>query len=235
MKLHCNACKRDFTTLSERDKDKKFAIHHLQLDKMKCPHCGASNYHLMPRPSKYKNKTSRRAYAGTTAWGADSERREPNVIVHPQCQPHVSGNLFSPEGLTCNCDRNCKSYFNCWTGNVDDGDYVAPLEKSREEQVADAKTYMEKKQKDDAVKALNDLRARMGKIGFGYEFKPKGTYARYGGTVWVLDSQDLQAILKSTWDTAKTQVIHTTFNKRGVNPSLARILLHGELLSKRQA
>lgn len=206
-----------------RDKDTKFAMHHIILDKMKCPHCGASNW----------------GYKSGGKWNPFSrdmgEVREPNIIVHPQCRPHIGGTINSPEGLTCNCDKSCKSYFNCWTGNVDDGDYVVPLEKSREEQVADAKVYMEKKNKDDAAKALLNLRARMGKIGFGYEFKPKGTYARYGGTVWVLDRVDLEAILKSTWDTAKTHVIHTTFIRKGINPSLAKTLLHGELLSKRQA
>ncbi len=221
MKLHCNRCGKDFTTLSERDKDKKFGIHHLILDKMKCPHCGASNYGY--RSGGKWNPFSREM----------SDVNEPAVIVHPQCRPFIGGNLLSPEGISCNCTKACKSFFNCWTGNVDDGDYQVPVEKSREEQVKDAKAYMEKKRKDDAQKALENLRVRLGKIGFGYEFKPKGVYARYGGTVWVLSDKDVESILRNTWDAAQTIVIYRTFRKRGVNPALARILLHAELaLSK---
>ena len=221
MKLHCNACRKDFTTLAERDESKKFAFSHLLLDKMKCPYCGASNWGY--RSGGKWNPFSREV----------SEINIPNIIVHPQCQPHVSGNLFSPEGLTCHCDKTCKSFFNCLTGNVDDGDYIAPLEKSREEQVADAKAYMKKKAQEDAVKAFNQLRERLGKENFGYQFRKETWYAKYGGTIWKLTEQDIDAILKSKWDTATTQIIHKTLQRRSVSPLLARTLLNSEILFKR--
>lgn len=116
------------------------------------------------------------------------------------------------------------------TGNVDDGDYVVPLEKSREEQVADAKAYMKKKTQEDAVKAFNQLRERLGKDNFGYQFRKEMWYAKYGGTIWKLTEQDVDAILKSKWDTATTQIIHKTLQRRGVNPLLARTLLNSEIL-----
>jgi len=185
---------------------------------MKCPHCGASNW----------------GYKSGGKWNPFSrdigEIREPNIIVHPQCRPHIGGNFNSPEGMVCYCDKTCKSFFNCMTGNVDDGDYVVPLEKSREEQVADAKAYMKKKTQEDAVKAFNQLRERLGKDNFGYQFRKEMWYAKYGGTIWKLTEQDVDAILKSKWDTATTQIIHKTLQRRGVNPLLARTLLNSEIL-----
>lgn len=235
MKLHCNRCNRDFTTLSERDKDRKFAIHHLIFDKMVCPHCHASNWHLTQRKSKG------RGYAG---WDNDNHS-EPNIIVHPQCQPHVSGSLFSPEGLTCQCDKNCKSFFNCWTGNVDDGDYVAPLTKSRDEQMAEAQVTIQKKKRDDELEWLQNLRKRMGKIGFGYRIKRVwyngGSafnlvwYAKFGGTIWKLTPNDIQAIRNYTWDTPQTIVIKRTFDNKGVKPTTAKSLLILEMMMQERA
>ncbi len=221
MKFHCNACGRDFTTLSERDDSKKFAMHHLVLDKMKCPHCGASNW----------------GYKSGGGWNPFSreigEIREPNIIVHPQCRPHIGGNFNSPEGMVCYCDKTCKSFFNCLTGNVDDGDYVAPLEKSREERIAEAKAYVEKKKQDDAVKAFKSLRDRLGKENFGYQFRKEMWYARYGGTIWKLSPQDVEAIIKETWQTPQTQIIHKSITKRGVSPVLAKTLLNAEIYYQR--
>jgi len=208
-------CGKDFTTLSEKDRSRKFAIHHLQLDKMQCPHCGASN----------------RGYRSGGKWNPFnqelSETREPNIIVHPQCRPHIS---FSSGELICNCDKSCKSYFNCWTGNVDDGDYVAPLEKPIEERRKEAKALMEKKQKDDKIQYLNQLRVNLSKIGFCYEFKNGLVYCRFGGTVWKLNSDDTEAIHSQTWSTPTTTIIKRTFDNRSINPSLARLLLDTELL-----
>jgi len=187
---------------------------------MQCPHCGASN----------------RGYKSGGNWNPFSqelsETREPNIIVHPQCRPHVS---FSSGELICNCDKSCKSYFNCWTGNVDDGDYVAPLEKPIEERREEAKALMEKKQRNYEIQYLNQLRAKLGKIGFCYEFKNSLVYCRFGGTVWKLNSDDTEAILSQTWDTPKTITIKRTFDNKGIKPSLARLLLNTELLIKSRA
>jgi len=195
------------------------------MDKMTCPHCHASNWNLTQRKSKG------RGYAG---WDNDNYS-EPNIIVHPQCQPHVSGSLFSPEGLTCHCDKSCKSFFNCWTGNVDDGDYNAPLTKSRDEQVAEAKVIVQKKKRDDELQWLQDARKRMGKIGFGYEFRKQTWYARFGGTVWKLTPDDVQSIRKCTWDTPQTTVIKRTFDNKGIKAILAKSLLIFEMLIQSRA
>jgi len=221
IKLHCMRCGRDFTTLSEKDKSKKFAIHHLQFDKMQCPYCGASN----------------RGYKSGGKWNPFSQEfseiREPNIIVHPQCRPHVSGSLFSPEGLTCHCSKECKSYFNCWTGNVDDGDYVVPLEKSIEERREEAKALMDKKKKEEKEQRFNQLRKLLGKVGLRYEFKNGTIYCRFGGTVWKLDSNDIEAIHSQTWNTSKTTVIKKTLDNKGIKSSLAKTLLDVELLRKK--
>ncbi len=225
MKFHCNACRRDFTTLAERDDGRKFALHHMILDKMKCPHCGASNWNRTLRPLK----KTRNRYQPKRRSVSDLDYTPPNIIVHPDCQKRLVGSVYSPEGYRVICD-GCKSKFNCWTGNVDDGDYNSPLEKSREQQVAEAKVIVEKKRQEDAVKALQELRERLGKVGFGYQFKKETWYAKFGGTVWKLTPQDIEAILRATWETAQTTVINRTFQKRGVNPSLAKVLLGAELV-----
>jgi DNA-directed RNA polymerase subunit RPC12/RpoP len=231
IKLHCMVCKKDWTTLSERDKAKKFAIHHLQLDKMRCPHCGASNYHLLPKPKK---SSTRRGYAGSDRYNPTGEFRQPNIIVHPECQPHVSGNPLNPDGLTCHCNKNCKSYFNCWTGNVDDGEYVAPLEKSLEQRQEEAKEHLAKMQRDEENAKLLRLRTILGKIGFCYDFN-RGLYAHFGNTNWKLSTDDAEAIIKLTWNTPQTRLIKRTFESRKANPILAKALLMWEYYMKRRA
>lgn len=227
MKLHCNRCQKDFTTLSERDKSKKFAFSHLILNKMKCPHCGASNQHLLTKVKKGKSRSSRsRGYAG---WDSDSNRPEPNIIVHPDCRARLIGNIGSPNGLEVHCE-GCKCIFNCWTGNVDDGDYVSPLTKSIDVQREEAIVKVQEKKRDDDLQWLQDSRKRMGKIGFGYEFRKQVWYARFGGTVWKLTNDDVQAIRNSTWDTPQTMIIKRTFYNKGVKLILAKSLLMWEML-----
>ena len=226
IKFHCVKCGRDFTTFSERDKSRKFALHHIVMDKMTCPHCHASNW----RPVRKVSKGRGRGYAGWDT--ADSP--EPNIIVHPDCRSRMCGSINSPEGLQVVCD-GCRSVFNCLTGNVDDGDYNAPLTKSIEVQREEAKVVVAKKKRDDELKGLQNLRNMMGKMGFGYAFKKQTWYARFGGTVWKLANNDIEAIRNYTWDTPQTIVIKRTFDNKGVKPIMAKSLLIFEMLIKERA
>ena len=219
MKFHCNRCGKDFTTLSERDKDRKFALHHIIMDRMRCPHCHASNW----RPTK---KGKGKGYAG---WG-NYDMPEPNIIVHPDCRSRMSGSLYSPEGLQVVCE-GCKSVFNCLTGNVDDGDYVSPLEKNIEQKREEAKIVLAKKKQNDERNYLEKLRRYFGSLGFGYAYRKATWYCYFGSTTWKLDANDIEAICTCTWSTPKTMVIKKTLDKREVKPVLAKSLLTFEIRS----
>jgi len=233
MRFHCNSCNKDFTTFSERDRGKKFAFSHFIVDKMKCPHCGASNRSSIPRKplkqSRGRWQPKRRS--------VDTDDYTPQaIILHPLCQKRLSGDFRT--GLEVVCD-GCKSVFNCWTGNIDDGsletdDPQFAVEK-RKDDVAKAKEVVADKKRDDELKWLNDLRVRMGKLGFGYEFKKQTWYARFGGTIWKLTDNDVQAIRNATWGTPQTMVIKRTFDNKGVKSILAKSLLIFEMLIKERA
>ena len=225
MKFHCNRCGKDFTTLSERDKSRKFAFHHIVMDKMSCPHCHASNWHPVS-----KSKSKGKGYAGWQSYDCT----EPNIIVHPDCRPRMSGSIYSPEGLQVVC-KGCKCVFNCLTGNVDDGDYISPLTKSIDEQRAEAVIKMQEKKRDDELQWLQDARKRMGKVGFSYEFRKQTWYAKFGGTVWKLTSDDVQSIRKCTWDTPQTIIIKRTFDNKGIKAVLAKSLLMWEMIIQSRA
>ncbi len=225
MRFHCNKCGRDFTTLAERDKARKFNLTHFVIDKMSCPNCHASNWHM---------------HNGSSRWHEEDNDgyREPAIVVFEACQKRMVGNVFSPEGMSVNCD-GCRHAFNCLTGNVDDGqletddpDYV---QKRAAEKLEKAKQAVAKKVRDDALEALNQLRKRMGKINFGYEFKNQMWYCRFGGTVWKLTDDDVQAICTSKWCSPNTTVIKRTFDKKGINSALARVLLVGEITEKNKS
>lgn len=217
MKFHCARCNKDFTTLSERDESRKFALHHVVMDKMRCPYCDASNSHLVPKPKKGKGK-GRRGYAG---WDAP-DRPEPNIIVHPNCQKRIMGSINSAQGLYVKCE-GCESVFNCWTGNVDDGLYDAPLVKPPD--VAAAKARVAEKERDDELEWLKELRKRLEKVGFSYLFQKQAWYATLGGTTWKLTEDDIESIRKFWWGTPQTMTIKRTFDKRGISAVLAKSLL----------
>jgi len=221
MKFHCNICGNDFTTLSIRDKAKKRAIHGVQLNKMECPHCHATNA----------------GYKSGGRWNPFSQEvtdvNIPPIILHPQCRPHVWGSVTSAKGLSCECDKTCKSFFNCWTGNVDDGTYNVPVEPTYEERVEKAKAHVEKKKELDRVVNLNKLRKECGNIGLSFRCENGLWYAQFGGTKWKLTKDDLLSILKLLWDTDKTMMIRNTLEKRKINPKVAMILLNSEILANK--
>jgi hypothetical protein len=121
------------------------------------------------------------------------------------------------------------------TGNVDDGlvDKVGAEErqdrkiiqkveliKEAEEKVAEAK-------RKATEKHMLDLAATLRKQGFsfGVPIDNLGWSARYCGTVWKLDTEDLKAILDNSWHTPKTVVMKNTFSNRKLNPDSVRELL----------
>lgn len=157
----------------------------------------------------------------------------PNIVLHTLCQSRICGNISSGH-TTVVCD-GCPSAFNCLTGNVDDGlvDKVGAEErqdrkiiqkveliKEAEEKVAEAK-------RKATEKHMLDLAATLRKQGFsfGVPIDNLGWSARYCGTVWKLDTEDLKAILDNSWHTPKTVVMKNTFSNRKLNPDSVRELL----------
>ena len=224
MKFHCNRCNKDFTTLAERDKGKKFGFSHLIMDRMKCAFCGASNASRVLRPLK----KTRNRYQPKRRMVSDDDA-PPSIVLHQDCRSRLTGSLYSPEGYEVVCE-GCKCVFNCWTGNVDDGEYIAPITTSMDEQRKEAVIKVEKKKVDDELQWLLDERKKMGKLGFSYEFRKQTWYARFGGTIWKLNPDDVQSIRECTWDTPQTIIIKRTFDNKGIKATLAKSLLVGEIL-----
>lgn len=219
---------------SERDEAKKFAFSHLLLDKMFCPHCGARNKsHIPTKPLK----TSRGRWQPKRRSVDTDDYEAPSVIVHEACQHRMTGSIYSPEGLQVICD-GCRFVFNCLTGNVDEGkletddpDFVA---KRQEEKKIEAIQIVAKKQRDDELTYLLQLRKQLGKSNFCYEFKKSMWYCRFGGTCWKLSDTDIEAIRSQKWDTAQTTVIKRSLDNKGIKALMANLLLGCELLVQRR-
>lgn len=230
MRYHCNRCNKDFTTLSD-DKGKKFAFSHFQLEKMSCPHCGATNRSNIPkRPLK---QTRGRWQPKRRSMDTD-DYSPPSIVLHPICQKRIIGSISSIEGIRVECE-GCPSAFNCLTGNVDDGTITESAfeiqeakDRAKAKAVEDAKIKaVENKVNEDKL-YLKQLRDKLGNLNFCYVFQNNLCYARFGGTVWKLDRDDEKAILEQTWHTPKTIVIKNTFLKREIKPIMAQKLLYWE-------
>jgi len=211
-------CGKDFTTLSERDKFRKFAFTHFILDKMICPYCHASNCHLLPTKIKRgRNKGLSRGYAG---WNAD--RPQPNIILHQDCRSRLSGSMDTGYEVVC---EGCPCVFNCWTGNVDDGEHIPPIGKTPETKKEEAVVKVAVKKRDEQLEQLQNLREKMGKVGLSYETKNGFGYCRLGGTIWKLLTEDLASVRDNSWATAKTSVIKRSLDNKKIDTKYLRYLV----------
>ena len=137
------------------------------------------------------------------------------------------------------CD-GCPSAFNCLTGNVDDGSHKEeipfarpPVELANEEAAMKIKEAEEKAAELELKKAeqeFENLKRKLGKLGFCYEFRNGEWCARFGGTIWKLSQDDTLAILAGDYNTQKTITIKNTFNKRNIDLSMAEKLLRKSML-----
>jgi len=200
LKFKCLRCQRDFTTLSENDKDKNFAFSHIILGKMKCPYCGASNGHLDNYKKIGNKKTTKRGYAG---WGS-GERQAPNISLHSDCRKRLFGNVTSGFRVVC---KGCPSFFNCWSGNVDDGMASTPI---KEEKIIPAKKDIVKRTVDDYTAKLKKY---MKSIDFTIYEKDDKRYIKHANTIWKIGKEDSEVIINDTWNTNKTREIEKTLNK----------------------
>jgi len=158
----------------------------------------------------------------------------PSIVLHPICQKRIVGNPMSIEGMQVMCE-GCPSAFNCLAGNVDDGtltenviDQQEAREREKAKAVEEAKAKAAENKKRDEQLYLKKLRDTLGSWGFGYVFQNGLCYARFGGTVWKLDAEDIKAIMEQTWHTPKTTVIKNTLDKRQIKPAMAQKLLQWE-------
>jgi hypothetical protein len=102
MKLHCNRCRRDFTTLIDADRQKM--VRYLDFSKWRCPYCGVHNTRTKARGGWYR--------------GGDTDEIQQPIVASRECQARIRGGIDS--GFSVVCD-GCPSAFQCLTGNVDDG------------------------------------------------------------------------------------------------------------------
>jgi len=163
---------------------------------MRCPNCHASNYHVTPPTRKG------RGYAG---WQND-DRSAPTIILHPDCQ-----NRFTGTGVVCD---GCYSMFNCLTGNIDDG---AKIEERTE---TAPQVSIKEIEQEDKAKKLNLLQKSLLISDFSYVGKDNILYAKYKGTIWKLDKDDIHAIINNTWDTDKTKVIKNSLKELAEKASI---------------
>ena len=151
----------------------------------------------------------------------NTEDYAPNITLHPDCQKRLVGTLYSPEGYRVVCE-GCKCVFNCWTGNIDDGEYIAPIEKSAEEKKEYAVARIQKKKLEDEAKQSQDLKD---KLGLSYETKNGFGYCKLGGTIWKLSVEDLASIRDNSWTTTKTSVIKKSLDNKKIDTNYLQHLV----------
>ncbi len=149
------------------------------------------------------------------------------IHLHEDCQGRTCGSYNTPEGTYTVCD-GCRSFFNCYTGNVDDGT-VRGSSKSKELVIKQAEELLAHRKLVDDLNNLRLLREKAARQQFSYSFANGNWYARMGGTIWKLDTNDLGAISGLTWNTKNTAVIKRTLDNKKVPFSLIKTLLSFEV------
>jgi hypothetical protein len=201
---------------------------------MVCPNCGARNAESIPRKPLKVVKGAR--WQPKRRSQDTDDFRPPTITLHPDCQKRLVGNPFNGYEVLCGGQgvAKCQSYFNCWTGNVDDGLYNAPLEKSREQQIDEAVALKKMQEETELQTRLITRRKQLRAHDFGYEFNNGIVYCRFGGTKWKLDKLDVGSIIHGKWDTDKSKVIRNSLANHNVNSDLAIILLTLELAHRQK-
>ncbi len=111
--------------------------------------------------------------------------------------------------------NGCPEYFNCLTGNVDDG--VAPKAKQIVQTKEDMIEQYKRKKHGDMLKYYTDK--LHGKFSIHKAFEKNGevvlSVTINKCTKLNISEKDIDAIIKGTWDTEKTKLIYHTMTKYG--------------------
>lgn len=226
MRYHCNRCGKDFTIIRADDKV-KFAFAHMT-DKMQCQLCGAKNQYNVAKKSI---KKSRGRWQGRRPSIDTWEYSNPVVEMHSLCQQRVAGSMFSKEGMQVMCN-GCPSYFNCYTGNIDDG--IDVPEESKEKKIERAKEELVKIQSREFDANYEKIR-KWGKLNMlTVELKDGVWRIKYAGTIWKLLNDDIKAIREGTWQTKNTTTISRTLERRNISVPMARSLVLAEIANNKK-
>lgn len=147
-----------------------------------------------------------------------------NVRLHDDCRDRIVLVNVEPEAI---CD-GCKSYFNCWTGNIDDGVIVEPTKKNDVEAARQRVAEMKRQEKLEWEKRA---RERLKKQGFEYILSSKATYGkvRFKSTIWNLKRPDIFALAYAeSYKSETALVIIRTVEKHGISIELVRDLFKAE-------
>ncbi len=217
MRFHCNNCRKDFTSFSERDSKRRLAftaIFHY-LDQIACPHCNATNKIKRPKPLK---ETGARWQPKHRSTSPDDYDGPPSIVLFHECRKRWNGS-----GVNC---EGCPFRFNCLTGNVDDGqletddpDYVEKKEAekdSRNREIVEQYKQRQRKQK------LLEVRNYLAKKGVTCDNAMRVTI---GGTTWKLSDVDIVSIKTDTWETDKTRTIKKSLVNKNIGLKYLRYLI----------
>jgi len=135
-----------------------------------------------------------------------------DIELHDDCKGRVIGTTGE-----ANCD-GCESYFNCWTGNVDDlSVHEKTKAEKREDEIKIAKERVKQIETREDREEWNNLHYRLEKKGFKYYLKYSFRYIQILGTIWKLKDEDYNAIIKKEWDATKqTKAIRINIEKKGI-------------------
>jgi len=226
MKFYCNRCKSAFTTFSKeggeaKRKEREFAFSHGIENKMRCPKCGASNPPTRLANPKYQKHYRTRYQPKPRYATGEEDYTPPTIILHPDCQKRIISSVGSIGGMKVVCE-GCPQVFNCWTGNVDDG-LCSEIKAPDADKVKEAtKAIVEQ---DKILLQLQKQRAVFGKVKFGYESRNGCWYCRFGGTVWKLDTSDIEAIKSGNFGTKKTTIIRNSLKNKKLSLAAVTSLL----------
>jgi hypothetical protein len=208
MKFICNICRKQFTTLADRDKHDLSALKHISLDQMKCPYCGANN-----KAIRFRNHGR--------GWGSNAGEEDvvkPSIELHPDCKRRT---IYNADGFGVVCD-GCKSMFNCYTGNIDDGTII-------QENEFIAPPPIKIRTVETNYPILTKLRERLASKQFSFKFQKETWYAQFVGTIWKLSNDDVVALTNGEWGkTIKTQAIQHTLQKYDISVGDVRQLFEYE-------
>lgn len=134
-----------------------------------------------------------------------------SIHIHNDCRSRIEFKNGVPEAI---CD-GCISYFNCWTGNIDDGLVIIS---DIDNAISIAKQRIVLINKEKKEKQTADLKAILLKHNFKFWSTRNIMYIQHANTTWRLDYADFCAIVLNEWDTEKTKLIKHIAKKKSCQP-----------------
>jgi hypothetical protein len=157
---------------------------------------------------------------GYGAFGELSTGVKPNIVLHDDCRPRICGNEIV-------CD-NCPCFFNCYTGNVDDG----KVEKSQTQIDNEKKdkeremTLFKKQRQDDIIeKKKKELEILLKKYDVTCYLANNSWYIKIKSAIFKLSELDLIAIENKEYNTDKTNKMREALINNKISPDILNYVL----------